>query len=192
MTPIVVVSGFPRSGSSLTMQMLQAGGMPCVGEYPAFEDMRVAPSVGVIDRGWWRSLAGQAVKVLEPTLVQIPGDVPAATIWLDRDLDEQVKSNAKFLSAVAGVRIPRGYARDLRAVFVRDRAPSIAALPSPPLLLRFEAILANPWAVAQALADHLGLVLDIDAMARAVVPRGPACLAGLLEAELLRRAEASA
>lgn len=34
---MIIVTGIARSGLSLTMQMLHAGGIPCAGEPPAFE-----------------------------------------------------------------------------------------------------------------------------------------------------------
>lgn len=35
--PTIFVSGLGRCGSSMTMQMLDAAGIPCIGDYPAYE-----------------------------------------------------------------------------------------------------------------------------------------------------------
>jgi hypothetical protein len=37
MKPYVIVAGFGRCGSSLTMTMLHAAGIPCIGTPPDFE-----------------------------------------------------------------------------------------------------------------------------------------------------------
>ena len=79
---IVLVCGLARCGTSLTMQMLQAGGMRCAGRAPAFEDFRAF--AGGYSDSWMREQAGGAVKVLDPQLIsrrQLAA-LPAIAIWL--------------------------------------------------------------------------------------------------------------
>src|SRR5271163_1780808 len=93
--PPVVVTGFGRCGSSLVMQMLHAAGFPVTGEYPSFECEEyhfggVAPPAG-------------ASKILNLDCEAPPGG-PYRWIWLDRNPAQQVKSQAKLLRELGGVR----------------------------------------------------------------------------------------
>jgi hypothetical protein len=185
MRPVVMVSGLGRCGSSLAMQMLAAGGLPCVGRFPAYEDGRVlAPR---LDADWLRTLGGHAVKVIDPHLHAWPREVPRVVVWCDRDPVEQARSQAKFLSILAGATVDRSTVRALASSCRRDRASNLRSFQRAPLLvLRFEDVIARPRREAVRLNQFLGGGLDPDAMTAAVRPRGAACAPGLaLEAELI-------
>lgn len=185
--PVVAICGFPRSGSSLVMQMLAAGGFPCVGEFPAFEEYRPAP-------GWpgYAQLAGRAVKLLDSMLPfgPTPKDIPQSFILMVRDHREQAKSFAKFYQAAAGEKLTRGQIRDIADSFKQDEPRLMGTLRElgPVLLVNFERLLRQPLQAAARLEFHLGRTLDLKAMAAAVVPRGSKCLDGLLELDQLDRA----
>ena len=112
----VLVVGLGRCGSSLTMQMLAAGGMPVHGKAPTYEVEEAM--VGRMDRAWLAAQRG-AIKVLEPKrmpslVLDHPGN---AIIWLDRDPDQQAKSQAKFLHLVADTpKLSRKAVRGLAAL----------------------------------------------------------------------------
>lgn len=190
--PVLVVAGLGRCGTSLVMQMLHAGGMPCVpGDgFPAFEDRRTAV-MGEINPVWFAGLAGKAVKVLDPHVNRIPSEVPVAVVWLDRNVREQARSQAKFLRLVAEVDVPSHYPRALAKALVRERGEAWEALPKEPaLVLAFEGILASPARAAAALNAAVGgLALDEAAMAGAVRERSPECAPGLdMETSLIQQA----
>lgn len=185
---LLMVQGFGRCGSSLTMQMLHAGGMPCAGTFPDFE-----PSgTGFGDRNaYLRSIANHniAVKVLEPSLV--PVDVAEARIiWLDRDPIEQAKSALKFLGQPG----TREQVRALSSSYKRDRKPAREAggcNKHPTLTLRFEDLIESTDQSVMAICSWALPVwprFDMGAMMDCVRSRGTygsRCLPFLLEAELV-------
>ena len=178
-TPIVV-SGFGRCGSSLVMQMLHAGGVPCLGQYPAFEGRAaVAP--------------GQAVKILDPHReAPAPYPIPplARVIWLDRDAREQAASHAKFVALTMGLHYDREHRRRLVAMLRADRPHALRAIGKRPLLLlSFEGLLASPGTQAARLAAFVGSPLfDVAAAVRQVQRRSPRCAEGLaMELGLMNR-----
>lgn len=191
MREVVLVCGYGRCGSSMVMQMLAAGGLPCVGRAPAYEDQRAYGSH--IDAAWMATLQGQAVKVLDPHVSVPPPGLPYKVIWLDRLPKEQGKSQVKFLRLTMGLHhLTRADVAHFAASYRADR-PHVEAvfrrLGAPVLRLRFEAILRNPKRAALEIIGHLGTALDADAMAAAVIARPQQCARGLeIETALIARA----
>ena len=180
--PIVIVAGLGRCGTSLVMQMLAAGGVPCIGRFPAFEEHDP------------RVLGGRAVKWLDPhrNPLRVPLDARYKCIWLGRDPHEQAASQRKFLRLVAGVEshaTDEAWVRSLRD----ETGDALRRVPMPRLITTFEAVIERPRATAVMIADFLGRhfrPLDIDAMAACVIKRGPECQPGMdIEANLSRVAE---
>jgi hypothetical protein len=179
----IVVSGFGRCGSSLVMQMLHAGGVPCLGDYPAFDGRATVQP-------------GQAVKILDPhRSAPTPYAIPpgARVIWLDRDPSDQARSIVKFTRMLMGVNYSRDQRRALVKQLLGDRRKAMLAIGSRPLLvLSFDSLLANPNACARKLAEFVGGEFDggefdVDAAARQVRPRSPDCAGGMdMELALMR------
>lgn len=182
----IVVCGFGRCGSSLVMQMLAAGGLPCLGAFPAFEDDRAkAPMTPEFSA----ACAGHAVKILDPQRIGLPDR--ARVVWLYRNTSEQAKSFAKFLRMVAGMPVTRDERRGIERGFRQDERDAMRAIAGrPTLALHFEQILWNPLRAAQQLAEFTGTPgFDAAAAARAVLPRPPRCMPGMgVELMLLAQA----
>lgn len=192
--PVYLISGYGRCGSSLIMQMLDAGGMGCLGTWPSFE----VPNGDVLALPW-AFLGGRAVKVLDLLVRDHNAALPARAggyraIWLDRDAEQQARSIQKFL-AWLGQLPPHCQNRNARRALARDminaRSGAVTRLHrltgQAPLLLSFETILANPPRAAERLAQWTGLDLDTGAMAAQVMRRGPHCLPYMLESRLMAR-----
>jgi hypothetical protein len=194
MGAVIFVSGFPRCGSSMTMQMLHAAGIKCVGAFPDFEDERMgiaAPMAGRLSL----LAEGGAIKRLEPSLVKVPPDCDFVTIWLDRDPVQQAKSQAGMIAALHGLApFGRSAVRKIASSLQRDRQAALTAISHRPLLLTaFEDVLSDPAREARRIADFLGPVagskiFDQRAMAGAVLARTPAARGDMhIEAHLLRQ-----
>jgi len=106
--PIVVVSGLPRSGTSMAMQMLAAGGYPVItdGVRTAdednpkgyFEEERVKElHRDDFDRGWVRDTRGKAIKIISFLLRYLPSNNNYKVIFMRRELDEVLASQTKML-----------------------------------------------------------------------------------------------
>lgn len=173
---LTLVCGFGRCGSSLTMQMLQAGGAPVAGRFPAFEldEMRQIP----ISNDWLRSLGSVAVKVLDPQRCLAKPFV-ARIIWLTRDHKQQAKSQVKFMRMLAGVPIKTGAWKVLARSYVNDQAKAIRLFHGLPMLrLSFEKIINHPLDAAKELTAFFP-DLSVEAASKAVLKRSPECAPGL-------------
>lgn len=189
MKPVIIVSGLSRCGTSLVMQMLQAGGVDVTGEHPAFE---LVEFTGPRELAFLSRFRGRAVKIIDPYLFDWRGAPELKVIWLDRDPVEQAKSQIKFGAWVANLPVKqtrsllRQWTRSLR----KDRPKCLAlfkALGCELLSLSFESLVQEPLAAARCLAEFTGAA-PAEAMAAVVRPRGPECYPGLLEVELLEGA----
>lgn len=174
----IIVCGLGRCGSSLTMQMLKAGGIACLGDAPAFEPEEVN-----IHRDMAKllpKLEGMAAKILDPQRSKWPHCSGLRVIWLDRDRKEQAKSQLKMVETFGGVKIPRR-SRAIRAMaasLIPDREECMdlfADIGAIVHKLRFEDILANPNEAARGIISFLELSINPAKMASAVRERGHEC-----------------
>lgn len=180
--PIVVVSGLPRSGTSMMMRMLEAGGVPLLVDgvrsadvsnpngYFEFEPVKdLAASRG--DAPWLRSARGRAVKVIAFLLTWLPEHHNYQVIFMHRDLDEVLASQRLMLERRGE---PAANERDAetRATYgdhlsqverFLQRRPCFATL-----RVSYRETVAEPEATAARVAAFLGRRLDTAAMARAV------------------------
>src|SRR6185503_4221606 len=105
--PIVVVSGLPRSGTSMAMKMLDAGGLPLLidsdqpsdvsnpgGSYE-FERVKQLDKNG--DLTWLPSARGKGLKVSSWLVTRLPESYDYRVIFLQRDLDEVMDSQNAVL-----------------------------------------------------------------------------------------------
>jgi hypothetical protein len=107
---ILVVSGLPRSGTSLAMQMLHAGGVPVVvdGERASdddnprgyFEDARTLRLWD--DASWLDDAVGKAIKIVVPLLRALPFVYDFRVLLMERELSEVMASQATMLRRQAG------------------------------------------------------------------------------------------
>lgn len=184
--PTIAVCGFGRCGSSLVMQMLAAGGVPCLGEFPAFEDDLAREPMTA---AFASACAGRAVKLLDPQRVGLPPG--ARVIWLDRDTAEQAKSFAKFLRMVAGRPCSRDQRRSIERGLFADRREAMRSIGGRQVLkLCFEQLLAEPAAAASQLGAFTDWpAFNAAAAAGAVRHRTPRCAPDMaMELRLLTEA----
>jgi hypothetical protein len=102
---VTVVSGLPRSGTSMMMQMLAAGGMPVLADAgrPADEDNpRGYYELEAVkhtrrDPSWLLEAPGKAVKIVHVLLYDLPADRAYRILLMRRDLREVVASQRVML-----------------------------------------------------------------------------------------------
>lgn len=188
--PIVVVSGCPRSGTSMMMGMLVAGGLEphCepqnYGSSFESDDVLRLPA----EHAWLADCAGKAVKILDPQRFIPPPTYAYLAIFMTRHVAEQAKSTARF-SRIFGLRVRAADLPTLRASLRLDTAAGLRTmrgLDPWTLVVRFEDVLADPAAGARAVADHV-VGLDAGAMAAAVHARGPQALREPMELGMVGR-----
>lgn len=103
---IIVVSGLPRSGTSLMMMMLDAAGIPPMQDYVReadadnpkgyyeFERVKKLPDG---DTGWVRDAKGKSVKVITMLLEHLPKNNTYDVVIMRREIGEILASQRKML-----------------------------------------------------------------------------------------------
>ncbi len=102
---ITVVSGLPRSGTSLMMQMLAAGGLPILSDAQRAADADNPKGYFELesakrlhkDKGWLDQAVGKAVKIVAQLLPKLPGNYYYRVIFMERDLKEVLASQKVML-----------------------------------------------------------------------------------------------
>src|SRR5262252_602731 len=103
---IVIVSGLPRSGTSLMMQMLDSGGVAVVTDnvrtadtdnprgYYEYEQVKAIKR----DTTWLPATRGRAFKMVSQLLYDLPSGETYRILFLERDLEEVLLSQEKMLT----------------------------------------------------------------------------------------------
>lgn len=181
---VIVVCGLPRSGTSLTMQMLHAAGVRCSGEWPAFESDECHVSHKMVPRDFVVSMDGGAIKVLDPQHIALPAGIRYTFIFMRRDRDQQTVSFIKFLKSVGmPVRDSECNRKNLAESITEDEKKAERILRSHEwhdwFTLRFEDLIDRTEETVGNLAVKLRL--NPDPMRRCVMSRGSKCLPQMLE-----------
>lgn len=176
---VTLVTGLPRSGTSMLMQMLAAGGVP-----PLTDGIRGADDDnprGYLELEAVKELArdascldeagGKLLKVVLPLLPYLPEKYRYHVVLIERDMDEILASQAVMLerlgrdaTAADPAKLRLAYGRLLRTT--RDRLAGHPGMRA--LRVSHRWLLANPMAGAEALSGFLGGNLDVARMAAAV------------------------
>ena len=181
--PLIVVTGLPRSGTSMVMQMLAAGGVELLtdGARQAdennprgyFESERVKSLPN--DTDWLQGARGKAVKIIVPLVAAIPPGLPCRAILIERDLDEVLDSQEQMLARLhADTPMTPALRRKLKdesALAVSRAKRVLARRPETVLLvLEYARAIADPMAAARAVSEFLGGGMDPAALAAAIDP----------------------
>lgn len=181
--PIIVVSGLPRSGTSMAMKMLEAAEVPLVidGVREADEDNpkgyfeleKVKDLQDADDRTWLVSARGKAIKIVSSLLSSLPANNNYKIIFMKRALDEVLASQAKMLER-------RGESSETSDEAMRELYT--AHLEKTRFLLRFReqfdwievpyaGVIENAEVQARRINQFLGGCLDTEKMAAVVDSR---------------------
>ena len=180
--PVVVVSGLPRSGTSMAMKMLVAGGLTAVTDEVRsadednpkgyFEDERVKDLGEMADRGWLRDARGKVIKVVSSLLQYLPDENFYKVVFMRRNLTEVLASQAKMLdrrgeeSSTSDDEMLAMYAAHLEKVEFQLRYRDWFDV----LYVDYRSVLADPAGEARRMNEFLGGRLDERRMAEAVDP----------------------
>lgn len=166
--PIVVVSGLPRSGTSMAMKMLEAGGLETFtdGVRTADEDNpkgyyeyeRVKDLAEETDKSYLKKSRGKAIKIISFLLKDLPKSNNYRVIFMRRHLDEVLASQAKMLDR-------RGEENETEDMDMKDlfqnhlwrvkyllrQSPHIEAIN-----VDYASVLADPAPEARRMAEFIG------------------------------------
>jgi hypothetical protein len=179
--PIVVVSGLPRSGTSMMMAMLEAGGLAILsdGERGAdidnpkgyFELERIKHLEKETDKSYLREGRGKAVKAISFLIKDLPDENDYRVIFLRRDLDEVLDSQEKMIArldqgdtSAEREAMREAYRNDIvRTRLLCRKRPNFELIE-----VHYRAAIEDGAAVARAVNEFLGGELDEEAMRSAV------------------------
>jgi hypothetical protein len=178
--PIVVVSGLPRSGTSMMMRMLAAGGVGPLEdgvrtadisnpkgyfEFEPVKDLEAARG----DVPWLPAARGKAVKIISFLVTWLPEDFNYQVIFMQRDLDEVLASQQQMLTRRGEGETASGTSREVFQSHLTQVERFMAARPCfETLYVPYREAVAAPEATAAAVARFLGRPMDTAAMAKAV------------------------
>lgn len=181
--PIIVVSGLPRSGTSMMMNMLTAADLEIISDRVRtadednpkgyFEDERVKDLEKNEDRSWLRDCRGKVVKIISFLLKDLPADNRYKVIFMRRDLNEVMASQNKMLLR-RGESVDESSNQKMIELYKNHLQKSDFFLKSRPFIeyvdIEYRAAVADPRAQAERVAGFLELDLDVDRMVQAVDP----------------------
>jgi|ERR1700689_3410508 len=176
---ITIVSGLPRSGTSLMMQMLVAGGMSALSDgereadtdnprgYLEWERIKQLPN----DPGCIAEGEGKVVKVISRLLLSLPAGYEYKIIFMQRPLpevlasqDQMLRRRGTYKGGVDPALISAAFENELRKVYAwLEGKPYVKAI-----RVQYHDVLGKPKDVAQQLAHFLKIPLDADAMIQQV------------------------
>jgi hypothetical protein len=178
---VTIVSGLPRSGTSMMMRMLEAGGMGVLTDhirtadvdnpkgYYEFERVKQIKD----DQAWLDDAKGKAVKMVSALLIDLPPGYQYKVIFMRRRIEEILASQRQMLirqgkpaDAVADDR--------MAAMFEKHIVQMKAWLVQQPNLevvyVDYNDMLRDPLQPVQAIDALLGHRLDTDEMLKVVDP----------------------
>jgi predicted AlkP superfamily phosphohydrolase/phosphomutase/Flp pilus assembly protein TadD len=176
---ITIVSGLPRSGTSMMMQMLEAGGAEILTDrqrqpddnnprgYYEYEKTKKM----ITDVSWLEEANGKVVKIVAPLLNNLPNKYDYKVIFMRRDMAEILRSQQIMLGqkAAAG---KQAYPIVLADAFNKQLEKAESLLERMPhaevLYVDYAHVVENAAEVAETVAEFLGENLDTIKMAAAV------------------------
>ena len=176
---ITIVSGLPRSGTSLMMQMLAQGGVEVVTDeirasdidnprgYYEFEQVKKIKE----DASWLPETRGKGFKMVSQLLYDLPPAETYRIVFMRREFDEMLASQEKMLARRGKPSAPRD---EIRRAFTQHLDRLFAWLKDQPnmkvLFVHYQDLVADPRGQATQINAFLGGQLDVDKMAAAVDP----------------------
>lgn len=177
---ITIVSGLPRSGTSMMMRMLEAGGIPALTDelrtpdddnpngYYEFEDVKSIEDYSK----WIDSAPGHSVKMVYSLLKHLPTDREYRVLFMRRNVDEILQSQKKMLER-------KGITTDIpdatmKALFERELRQFYSWIPTQSHLklvnISYNDLLSNPEGTIDQFNRHFDETLDTEAMVQLVDP----------------------
>ena len=184
--PIIIVSGLPRSGTSMMMKLLEAGGLPVLTDalrmadddnpkgYYEYERVK---QLDKGDQAWLAEAHGKVVKVNSALLMHLPPTHQYRVIFMQRNLAEVLASQRKMLvhrGEQANVANDAANDSEMAPLFEKHLQATKAWLQTQPniamLEIDYNQMVADPAPFLQKINYFLGNHLDAEQMARAIDP----------------------
>ena len=177
---ITVVSGLPRSGTSMLMQMLDTAGYPCLTDgmrkadadnprgYFEYEKVKRLRR----DCLWLSEAQGKAVKIIAQLIPFLPSQFSYQAIFMERDISEVLASQRQMLQrqGKGGGNLSDTQLHQIFERQVLEVKRMLAQRNIPTLDVAYLDALQRPMKIAEQIQTFLGENLDVDAMAAVIDP----------------------
>jgi hypothetical protein len=176
---VVVVSGLPRSGTSLMMQMIHQGGVPAITDeiriadtdnprgYYEFEQVKKTKQ----DASWVPTARGKVVKMVSSLLYDLPSTETYRVIFMERDFGEMLDSQEKMLRRLNRPVAPQAEIRNAFSIHLNRLFEWMPKQSHIRLLkVNYNQLMANPAAMAQDVSHFLDDRLNVQEMLAAIDP----------------------
>lgn len=176
---ITIVSGMPRSGTSMMMQMLQAGGLDILTDnirskdennpkgYLEYQKVKSLAS----DNSWIHEGQNKVIKVIAQLLQHLPASYQYKVIFMERDMEEIIKSQQIMLGKKSEVD-KKIYPTVLADTFRKQLGKTRSWIKTHPqfevMYVYYTDVINNPTEVAENLSVFLDADLNVSKMAEAV------------------------
>lgn len=172
---IVIVSGLPRSGTSLMMQMLANGGINILTDENRKADTsnpkgyyEYDPVMSIHKDNEWLNLAqNKSVKIVAPLLKFLDPKYRYKVIFMNRDLNEVVKSQQKMIGKdpeTLPTKLFEAYKKHLAQVEVwKDREPSVELI-----YVDYKEVINNTKAIVEKVVSFVGVDMNNEEMINSV------------------------
>ena len=172
---IIIVSGLPRSGTSMMMRMLTESGLSAVVDSvrQADEDnpngyfeIESSKSLKDGDKKWLYNAQGKVVKVISYLLEFLPDDLSYDIIFMEREISEVLASQRKMLqrrnepSVLSDAEMEAQFREHLRAVkYWIARKTNMRIL-----FVKYSEMVEAPEILCKSIVDFLETPLDLKSM----------------------------
>jgi len=176
---IIIVSGLPRSGTSLMMQMLDNGGIEAVTDnirtadtdnprgYYEYEIVKKVKT----DQSWLPATRGKVFKMISQLLYDLPPGERYRIIFMERDFDEMLESQEKMLQRLGKKAAPREEIKKAYTLHVKKLRDWLAQQRHMEVLaVCYNELLQDPQKQAERVNTFLGGRAHLDKMVSAVDP----------------------
>ena len=176
---VTVVTGLPRSGTSMMMKMLESGGIPVLVDhirtadednpkgYYEFERVKQIET----DQAWLADAGGKAVKMVAALLKHLPTNYRYRIIFMQRNIGEVLASQRAMLRRrgepaddLSDDRMADMFAKHvekIQAWLTQQHNMQV-------LYVQYAEVIAHPAEQARRLNDFLGGTLDVARMQQTV------------------------
>jgi hypothetical protein len=179
--PIVIVSGLPRSGTSMLMRMLDRGGIGIMTDSERVADIdnpngyyeyeRVKDLEKETDKSYVREGRGKVLKVISFLIKDLPEDNDYQVVFMRRDLDEVITSQNKMIDRL-GTQDTTADREAMREAYRNDIVRTRLLCRNRPnfdlVEVHYKQTIEDPAATAKQLNGFLGGRLDEAAMSGGV------------------------
>lgn len=177
---VVIVSGLPRSGTSMMMKMLEAGGQAILTDnlreadannpkgYYEFERVK---NMKDGDLAWMSEAVGKVVKIVTGLIMFLPSGYNYKIIFMRRDLNEILSSQKKMLGRLGKeddnipdnkmAKVYEEHLKEVRGWLIRQ--PNIETL-----YVNYNSMVKDPTEALNKINDFLGGGMDVSVMSAVV------------------------